>query len=88
MLTPLFSSTTALFDKNNRGWGTPCESRVDVGTGGKNHRRFGTPKPNRELHDATAFGVLKLALKPRTYDWQFIPEAAKSFTDSGRCNCH
>jgi len=59
-----------------------------VGTGGKNHRPFGEPKPNSELRDATAFGVLKLALKPGSYDWQFIPEAGKSFTDSGSGKCH
>src|SRR5229473_7525725 len=40
------------------------------------------------LYDATAFGVLKLTLKPGGYDWQFIPEAGKSFTDSGSGKCH
>jgi hypothetical protein len=59
-----------------------------VGTGGKNHRPFGSSKPNSEVRDATAFGVLKLTLKPGGYDWQFIPEAGKSFTDSGSGNCH
>jgi hypothetical protein len=59
-----------------------------VGTGGKNHRPFGDPKPNSEVRDATAFGVLKLTLKPGGYEWQFIPEAGKSFTDSGSGNCH
>ncbi len=59
-----------------------------VGTGGKNHRPFGSPKPNSELRDATAFGVLKLTLKPNAYDWQFISEAGKSFTDSGSGTCH
>jgi acid phosphatase type 7 len=59
-----------------------------VGTGGKNHRPFGEPNPNSELRDATAFGVLKLTLKPNSYDWQFIPEAGKSFTDSGSGTCH
>jgi acid phosphatase type 7 len=59
-----------------------------VGTGGKNHRPFGEPKPNSEVRDATAFGVLKLTLKPKGYDWQFIPEAGKSFTDSGSGTCH
>jgi len=88
MLTPLFSSTTAPFGKKDRGWGTPCESRVDVGTGGKNHRPFGEAKPNSELRDATAFGVSKLTLKPGAYEWQFIPEAGKSFTASGSANCH
>jgi len=59
-----------------------------VGTGGKNHRPFGSPKPNSELRDASAFGVLKLTLKPGAYEWQFIPEAGKSFTDSGSGACH
>jgi acid phosphatase type 7 len=59
-----------------------------AGTGGKNHRPFGPPKPNSEVRDATAFGVLKLTLKPNAYDWQFIPEAGKSFTDSGTGTCH
>ncbi len=72
--------------------GTPDPARgireFVVGTGGKNHRPFGEPKPNSELRDATAFGVLKLTLKPGGYDWQFIPEAGKSFTDSGSGKCH
>jgi calcineurin-like phosphoesterase family protein len=59
-----------------------------VGTGGKNHRPFGEPKPNSELRDATAFGVLKLTLTTGSYDWQFLPEAGKSFTDSGGGICH
>lgn len=59
-----------------------------VGTGGKNHRPFGEPRPNSESRDATAFGVLKLTLKPNSYEWQFMPEAGKSFTDSGSGNCH
>jgi acid phosphatase type 7 len=59
-----------------------------VGTGGKNHRPFVEPRPNSETRDATAFGVLKLTLKPGAYDWQFIPEAGKTFTDSGSGTCH
>jgi len=59
-----------------------------VGTGGKNHRPFVDPKPNSELRDATAFGVLKLILKPGAYDWQFIPEEGKTFADSGSGTCH
>jgi hypothetical protein len=59
-----------------------------VGTGGKNHRPFTAPKPNSEVRDATAFGVLKLTLKRNAYDWQFIPEPGKTFTDSGSGTCH
>jgi acid phosphatase type 7 len=59
-----------------------------VGTGGKNHRPFGAPEATTEVRDTTTFGVLKLTLKPTSYDWQFIPEAGKSFTDSGSDKCH
>lgn len=59
-----------------------------VGTGGKSHRPFSEPKPNSEVRDATAFGVLKLTLKSKSYDWKFIPEEGKAFTDSGSGACH
>ena len=59
-----------------------------VGTGGKNHRPFGTPRPNSEIRNADAFGVLKLTLKAAGYDWQFVPEAGKTFNDSGNGDCH
>ena len=59
-----------------------------VGTGGKNHRPFAVPKANSELRNADTFGVLKLVLRPNGYDWQFIPEPGKSFTDSGSDQCH
>lgn len=59
-----------------------------VGTGGKSHRPFGAIRPNSEVRNADAFGVLKLTLRDRSYDWQFLPEAGKSFTDSGSGTCH
>jgi acid phosphatase type 7 len=60
-----------------------------VGTGGKNsHRRFATPKPNSERRQADTFGVLKLTLHSTSYDWEFVPEGGKTFTDSGSGTCH
>lgn len=59
-----------------------------VGTGGKNHRPFGIPRPNSEIRNADAFGVLKLTLRPTSYEWQFVPEAGKAFVDSGSGTCH
>jgi len=59
-----------------------------VGTGGKNHREFGIRKSNSEVRNNDTFGVLKLTLKATGYDWKFIPEAGKRFTDSGSGNCH
>jgi hypothetical protein len=60
-----------------------------VGTGGKSHYPFsGNFAANSEAHNADTFGVLKLTLRPNAYDWQFIPEAGKTFTDSGTASCH
>jgi hypothetical protein len=59
-----------------------------VGTGGKNHYAIGSPIANSEVRNAVTFGVLKLTLHPTSYDWQFIPEAGKTFTDSGHGECH
>lgn len=59
-----------------------------VGTGGKNHRQFADPKPNSEIRNADAFGVLKLVLRPTGYDWTFIAEPGKSFADSGSGQCN
>ena len=59
-----------------------------AGTGGKSHRPFGAPRPNSEVRDDTAFGVLKLVLHAHGYDWKFIPVPGKTFTDSGSGTCH
>lgn len=59
-----------------------------AGTGGKNQRPFGLPHPNSEIRNTDGFGVLKLTLRSNGYDWQFIPEAGKTFTDSGSGVCH
>ncbi len=60
-----------------------------VGTGGKNHYPITrAPEPNSEVRNWDTFGILKLTLHARSYDWQFIPEAGKTFTDSGSGRCH
>jgi len=60
-----------------------------VGTGGKNsHRLFGATQPNSEVRQAYTFGVLKLTLHARSYDWEFVPQAGRLFTDSGSGKCH
>ena len=59
-----------------------------VGTGGATRYRFGSPRPNSQVRNASTFGVLKLTLKPGSYDWDFIPQKGKSFRDSGHGTCH
>ena len=54
-----------------------------VGTGGAFWTSVSTPKPNSQVRQNNTYGVLKLTLRPTSYDWQFVPEAGKTFTDSG-----
>jgi len=59
-----------------------------VGTGGRSHYGFGTPQPNSEVRNSTAYGVLKVTLHDASFDWRFVPIAGQSFTDSGSQSCH
>jgi hypothetical protein len=59
-----------------------------VGTGGANLTEIETLAANSEVHNSETYGVLKLTLHPAGYDWQFVPEAGKTFTDAGTGNCH
>ena len=59
-----------------------------VGTGGANHTSIETIQPNSEVRNTDTFGVLKLTLHPDRYEWQFIPVAGKTFSDSGTTLCH
>jgi acid phosphatase type 7 len=59
-----------------------------VGTGGRSHYNFATIQPNSEVRNSDTYGVIKLTLHANGYDWQFVPEAGKTFTDSGSNNCH
>jgi calcineurin-like phosphoesterase family protein len=58
-----------------------------VGTGGRGHNLQGTPIPNSEVRNSDSFGVLRLTLHPNGFDWQFAPEAGKTFTDAGNDSC-
>jgi acid phosphatase type 7 len=59
-----------------------------VGTGGKSHYPIVDPIANSEVHNDETYGVLKLSLHPKSYEWKFIPVAGKTFTDSGTGKCH
>ena len=59
-----------------------------VGTGGREHRRIRDAIPNSVVRDRSSFGVLKLTLKPESYDWEFLPTEGDSFQDSGSAVCH
>jgi hypothetical protein len=60
-----------------------------VGTGGAFFTGgLGSLMPNSEVAQNDSFGVLKLTLHPASYDWQFVPAAGGTFTDSGTTACH
>jgi Bacterial Ig domain/RTX calcium-binding nonapeptide repeat (4 copies)/Calcineurin-like phosphoesterase len=59
-----------------------------VGTGGHSHSFVWAPLTTSEAVNGDAFGVLKLTLRPEGYDWVFLPEPGRMFTDSGSGRCH
>jgi acid phosphatase type 7 len=59
-----------------------------VGTGGAFLTPMFFPKPQTEARDNSTFGVLKLTLHERSYEWEFLPVGGKGFTDKGRGDCH
>lgn len=59
-----------------------------VGTGGAGLYSFATPLSASQVRNNTTHGVLKLTLHANSYDWQFVPIAGSTFTDSGTGTCH
>jgi hypothetical protein len=60
-----------------------------VGTGGSFFTTIPTTRrPYSQVLQNTSFGVLKLTLRPSSYDWQFLPVPGHTFTDSGTGFCH
>jgi hypothetical protein len=59
-----------------------------VGTGGKDLYPLGsTPAPNSVVRHDDTFGVLKLTLRSTSYEWEFLQEAGRTFTDTGNATC-
>jgi acid phosphatase type 7 len=59
-----------------------------VGTGGAFFTGPSSVKANSEIRQNSTFGVLALALHAGSYEWRFLPEAGKTFTDYGTGVCH
>jgi 3',5'-cyclic AMP phosphodiesterase CpdA len=58
-----------------------------VGTGGRSHYPVVRTIAGSEVVNWTTHGVLRLTLRPRRYDWRFLPVAGERFTDSGAARC-
>jgi calcineurin-like phosphoesterase family protein len=60
-----------------------------VGTGGASLDPSSLPlAANEQVRSAAAYGYLKLTLRSTGYDWQFVAQSGKTFTDSGSAECH
>ena len=59
-----------------------------VGTGGRSHYSILGPIANSEVYNDETYGVLKLTLRPESYEWRFLPVEGETFTDSGSARCH
>ena len=63
-----------------------------VGTGGASHVKFPSVSrlPTDQASNDNSFGVLTMTLHLNGYDWQFVPEAGKTYTDASSTptSCH
>jgi PKD repeat protein len=59
-----------------------------VGMGGKSISVPVKIASNSEVRNGDTFGVMELTLNASSYSWRYVPEAGKSFTDTGTNNCH
>lgn len=58
-----------------------------AGTGGAKLHNIAFRKPNSETYSADIWGILKLTLRPDSYDWEFMPAAQTEFRDAGHGTC-
>jgi hypothetical protein len=58
-----------------------------VGTGGRSHYAL-RPDSRRLAGNDDTFGVLTMTLHATSFDWRFVPEAGKTYADSGSASCH
>jgi hypothetical protein len=59
-----------------------------VATGGATLDPTNNHAAHSETWQASTLGVLKLTLHATSYDWQFVPVAGGTYTDSGSGTCH
>ncbi len=63
--------------------------QITNGMGGDKYEAGKSKQPNQIVYQGTDYGILKVVLKSDSYDFQFIPDAGSTFTDSGtNIKCH
>jgi hypothetical protein len=63
-------------------------SQFTVGTGGSNLTSIDSIAENSAVRISDAYGVLLMTLHPTSYDWKFVAEGGRKFTDSGTAQCY
>ena len=58
-----------------------------VGTGGTQHYPLNAPLANTQVQTTGTFGALKLTLHANSYEWRFLPQDGRTFTDTGSTDC-
>ena len=58
-----------------------------IGTGGKNLKGFWRNKANSLVRNSSSYGILKLELQEKSYNWAFLSENGQVL-DSGSGECH
>ncbi|HEU4641454.1 MAG TPA: filamin/ABP280 repeat domain-containing protein [Gemmatimonadaceae bacterium] len=83
-----FYERYAPMDPNGNVDRTKGIRQIIVGTGGRSVSIPTVFWPTSEVHNTVkVYGVLQLTLGSGTYSWQYLPEAGKTFTDSGSGTC-
>lgn len=59
-----------------------------VGTGGRKEKEHFASNHNSEHQEKAVFGVLKLTLYSKSYEFEFIRGGDKKILDSGSEACH
>jgi beta-glucanase (GH16 family) len=59
-----------------------------VGTGGAVMYAVDPPGGTLEASQSGTLGVLAVTLRDGGYDWEFVPESGKTYTDAGGGTCH
>ncbi len=58
-----------------------------VGTGGASLFSFGSTITGSQARNNSTHGVLRLTLRPTSYDWEFRPTVGATYTDTGSDTC-
>jgi len=61
---------------------------ITVGTGGAEHHQITGVLPGSRVRNNDTYGVLKLTLHADSFDWEFLPEDGRTFTDRGSSAVH